>query len=171
MTSYYSFSVLTLHNANVNTPYNSMPQSREQLLKSAQNFCNTFAEKRGVDKILSHFSVSHEVSAIEYGAPTLAPFLGQLFVGTSEVKRYFELIGLLLSYDNISFSEYIADPESLKVSVKGRGTFTWLSTSQSWDETFIYSLDFDDELRVVRYQVWADSGSAYLARLGKLTTE
>lgn len=43
-----------------------------------------------------------------------------------------------------------------------------LHMDQSWDETFTYSLDFDDELKVTDYQVWADSGAAYLARLGKL---
>ncbi|PPR03840.1 hypothetical protein CVT26_000839 [Gymnopilus dilepis] len=144
-----------------------MPKSREQLLNSAHNFCDAFAEKKSIDEILALFSVTHEVSAIEYGAQSLAPFLGRLFIGTSEVKRYFELIGSLLSYKNITFSEYVVDSESLKVSVKGKGTFTWLSTKQSWDETFTYTLDFDDELKVVQYQVWADSGSAYLARLGK----
>lgn len=55
-----------------------------------------------------------------------------------------------------------------KVFVKGQATFTWIKTAQSWDETFTYSLDFDDELKVTDYQVWADSGAAYLARLGKL---
>ncbi|KAF8873863.1 hypothetical protein CPB84DRAFT_1798104 [Gymnopilus junonius] len=145
-----------------------MPHSREQLLKSAQNFCSAFSEKRSVEEILSHFSVTHEVSAIEYGAQTLAPFLGRQFLGISGVKQYFDVIGSLLSYENVSFSEYMVDAVSLKVSVKGRGRFTWLSTSQSWDETFTYTLDFDDELKLVRYQVWADSGSAYLAKLGKL---
>jgi hypothetical protein len=55
-----------------------------------------------------------------------------------------------------------------KVSVKGRAKFTWIETGQSWDETFTYSLDFDDESKVTDYQVWADSGAAFLARLGKL---
>lgn len=59
-------------------------------------------------------------------------------------------------------------PRTRKVSVKGRAKFTWVETAQSWDETFTYSLDFDDELKVTDYQVWADSGAAYLARLGKL---
>jgi len=54
------------------------------------------------------------------------------------------------------------------VSVKGQAKFTWIETGQSWDETFTYSLDFDDEPKVTDYQVWADSGAAYLARLGKL---
>jgi hypothetical protein len=54
------------------------------------------------------------------------------------------------------------------VSVKGRAKFTWIKTRQSWDETFTYTLDFDDEAKVTDYQVWADSGAAYLARLGQL---
>lgn len=56
------------------------------------------------------------------------------------------------------------------MSVKGQAKFTWIETGQSWNETFIYSLDFDDESMVTNYQVWADSGAAYLARHGKLDT-
>lgn len=54
------------------------------------------------------------------------------------------------------------------MSVKGQAKFTWIETCQSWDETFTYSLDFDDELKVTDYQVWADSGAAYLASIGRL---
>jgi len=54
------------------------------------------------------------------------------------------------------------------VSVKGRAKFTWIETGQIWDETFTYSLDFDDESKITDYQVWADSGAAYLARINKL---
>jgi hypothetical protein len=131
-------------------------------------FCDAFFQK-DTDTILSYFSTTHEVSAIEYGIPILAPFLGKTFVGISEIQRYFDLIGSLLSYKDVEFSEFVVDPEDMKVSVKGKGTFTWLSTEQSWDETFTYTLDFDDELKVVRYQVWADSGAAYLARTGGLS--
>jgi len=145
----------------------SMSPTRKHLLDAAQQFCDAFANK-DVDAILSLFSTTHEISAIEYGDPVLAPFLGKAFVGKAGVQQYFDLIGSLLSYENISFSEYVVDPEAIKVSVKGKGEFTWLGTDQSWSETFTYTLDFDDELKVVQYQVWADSGSAYLARIGKL---
>lgn len=148
-----------------------MSPSRKHLLRAAENFCNAFADKKDITEVLSHFSTTHEVSAIEYGAPILAPFLGRPFIGIAEVQRYFNIIGSLLSYDDISFSEYVVDSESLKVSVKGKGEFTWRSTSQTWNETFTYTLDFDDEMKIVRYQVWADSGAAYLARTGKLNHE
>jgi hypothetical protein len=145
-----------------------MAFSRAHLLNSAQRFCDAFSQKKDVDTILSYFSTTHNVSAIEYGTPILAPFLGRPFIGISEVKRYFELIGSLLSYKDVDFSEYVVDLEAMKVSVKGKGTFTWLSTGQSWDEVFTYTLDFDNELKVVQYQVWGDSGAAYLARIGEL---
>lgn len=145
-----------------------MSPSRKQLYQAAEEFCTAFASKKSVDDILSYFSTTYEVSAIEYGEPILAPFLGESFVGPSGLRQYFELIGSLLSYDDATFSEYVVDCEALKVSVKGRAKFTWLSTKQSWDETFTYTLDFDEVMKVVRYQVWADSGAAYLARKGKL---
>ncbi|KAJ3514879.1 hypothetical protein NLJ89_g2100 [Agrocybe chaxingu] len=148
-----------------------MAPPRERLLQSAEEFCGSFAKKKDIDSILSLFSTTHEVSAIEHGLPALAPFLGKEFTGISEVQKYFELIGSLLSYDSIDFSEYVVDPIALKVAVKGRGCFTWLATGQSWNEIFTYTLDFDDELKVVRYQIWADSGAAYLGRVGKLEKE
>ncbi|KIM45969.1 hypothetical protein M413DRAFT_441026 [Hebeloma cylindrosporum] len=148
-----------------------MALSRTDLLKAAQNFCDAFSQKKDVDTILSYFSTGHKISAIEYGTPTLAPFLGRSFTGISEVKQYFELIGSLLSYKDVEFFEYVVDSEAMKVSVKGKGTFTWQSTGKTWNEVFTYTLDFDNELKVVRYQVWADSGTAYLARIGELHCE
>ncbi|KAF4619418.1 hypothetical protein D9613_005413 [Agrocybe pediades] len=145
-----------------------MAPSRKELQNAAEEFCRGFASKKSVDEFLEYFSTTYEVSAIEYGEPVLAPFLGKQFVGKAGLKEYFELIGSLLSYDNVAFSEYVVDCEALKVSVKGKAKFTWISSKQSWNETFTYTLDFDEEMKVVRYQVWADSGAAYLARRGEL---
>ncbi|KAF9569412.1 hypothetical protein CPC08DRAFT_812997 [Agrocybe pediades] len=145
-----------------------MAPSRKELQNAAQEFCRGFAGGKSVDEFLEYFSTTYEVSAIEYGEPVLAPFLGKQFVGKAGLKEYFELIGSLLSYDNVAFSEYVVDCEALKVSVKGKAKFTWISSKQSWNETFTYTLDFDEEMKVVRYQVWADSGAAYLARRGEL---
>lgn len=143
------------------------PVTRRDLFEAAHRFCEAFANNDS-DAIFSHFSTKHDILAIEYGEKALAPFLGRNFAGVSQVKDYFETITSLLSIKNVKFSEYVVDPEEMKVSVKGIGSFTWLDTSQSWNETFTYTLDFDDDCKVVRYQVWADSGAAYLARIGEL---
>lgn len=124
-----------------------------------------------METLLGYFSTTHEVSAIEHGLPILAPFIGKRFTGISGIRQYFELIGSLLSYRDMSFSEYLVDSETMKASVKGAATFTWLNTGQSWDEVFTYMLDFDDELKLAQYQVWADSGAAFLAAQGKLRPE
>ena len=63
------------------------------------------------------------------------------------------------------------DPEARKVSVKGKAKFKWIEgigDGNWWNEQFAYILDFDDEGKVTDYQVWADSGAAYLAWKGKL---
>lgn len=64
------------------------------------------------------------------------------------------------------------------ISLRGTGTLKWKSTSQAWDETFTYRIalakDNSDDpvkngrLMVCEYRVWADTGAAYLARLGRL---
>jgi hypothetical protein len=62
----------------------------------------------------------------------------------------------------------MVDVETRKVSVQGSANFTWIETNESWDEVFTYVLDFDDEAKITDWNVWADSGAAYLAKEGKL---
>ena len=59
------------------------------------------------------------------------------------------------------------------MSVKGKAKFKWIEgvgEGNWWNEQFAYVLDFDDEGKVTDYQVWADSGAAYLAWKGKLNS-
>lgn len=141
----------------------SMPLPRHQLKRAAETFCDAFSQKKDVNYILSLFSTTNPISAVEYGDPSLAPFLGKAFEGREGVKEYFGTIGRLLAYENMSFSEYVVDAEERKVAVKGKAKFTWQETGKTWDETFSYVLDFDEGAKLTRYQVWSDTGSAYLA--------
>ncbi|KAI0825823.1 hypothetical protein BC629DRAFT_1450796 [Irpex lacteus] len=148
-----------------------MPTTRKQLQVSAQALCNDFANKSPLESLLSHFSTTHQVSAKEHGLQLLAPFLGRMFTGRSGLEEYFSLLQKYLTYENMSFGEWVIDAENRKVSVRGQARFKWIEGAgegQWWDEQFVYVLDFDDEAKVTDYQVWADSGAAYLARLGKL---
>lgn len=118
--------------------------------------------------IFSHFSSSEDVLALEHGLPQLAPFLGREFRGHDGLQAYFGLLGTHLTYENMSFGWYFVDQEENKVSVRGEARFTWTSTGQSWDEVFTYVLEFDEQAKVKVYEVWADSGAAYLASKGQL---
>lgn len=144
-----------------------MYEDREKLLSAAKAFCQAFADKKSLDEIVSHFSESDEVRAIELGDDRLAPFLGRTFDSISGIKEYFKAISVL-SYENMKFDEYIVDTETAKVSVVGMAQFTWIETGESWHETFTYRLSFDQAYRVKTYSVWADTGAAYLASQGKL---
>lgn len=149
--------------------------SRIRLLASATAFCNAFASQAPIDEILSHFSTTHGVSAKEHGLPLLAPFLGRLFSGLrggpTSVEAYFKLLQKYIRYEDMSFGEWVVDNEAMKVSCKGRAKFIWAEGNgegQSWEEQFAYILDFDQDAKVTDYQVWADSGAAYLAYTGVL---
>ncbi|KAI3336708.1 hypothetical protein HD806DRAFT_15319 [Xylariaceae sp. AK1471] len=163
-----------------------MPKiTRAELLAAAKAFCDSFAQKKSLDEILSHFSSSSssstsstasdgsgenesEVLVHEHGLPQLAPFLGRDFRGVKGAREYFETVGEYLSYEDMRFVEFVADGEEGKVAVRGKARFTWTETGQSWDETFVYVLRFDALGKLTRYEVWADSGAAYLARRGRL---
>lgn len=74
--------------------------------------------------------------------------------------------------------DWLVDDSCMAVSLRGTATFTAKATNQAWDETFIYRIalardqsedpEKNGRLLVWEYQVWADSGAAYLARLGRL---
>jgi hypothetical protein len=144
------------------------PTARNQLLAAAQSFCNSFAQKASLEVIFSHFSASSDPLIVEHGLPQLASFLGREFRGHDGLHEYFGLLAELLSYENMAFSNYLVDSDQNKVSVRGEARFTWKSTKQSWDEVFTYVLAFDDEYKVKVYEVWADSGAAFLASTGQL---
>ncbi|KAJ6262196.1 hypothetical protein Dda_3001 [Drechslerella dactyloides] len=140
----------------------------DALLAAAKALCDDFAAKADSQTIVSHFS--RDATAFEHGSPTFASFLGREFKGRDGVTEYFGLLQRFLEFANMSFSEYFVDERQGRVSVKGKASFTWLSTGVSWDEVFTYVLDFVDEdggWKVSRYQVWADTGALYLARLGQ----
>lgn len=145
-----------------------MPTQRGDLLVVARIFCDAFASHKPPDDILSHFAKDDDILCVEHGLQQLAPFLGRQFNGPDGARKYFTIISSLLSYQNMQFSDYFADAETLSVSVKGRARFTWNSTGNSWDEVFTYRLTFNDQLKVKVYEVWADSGAAYLASRGEL---
>ncbi|KAJ5519998.1 hypothetical protein N7463_000451 [Penicillium fimorum] len=130
------------------------------------------------NKLLSTFTTSPSPLAHEHGLPQLAPFLGRPFTGQDGVATYFELITSLLSIKNMVFESdenWVVDKSCMAVSLRGTATFGWKETRQAWDETFVYRIKLaadggsgEGRLAVCEYHVWADTGAAYLARLGRL---
>lgn len=150
------------------SPTTSSPTRRCRLSDVAHRFCDDFSHKESIDTLLTHFSNARPCEVIEHGLSRFAPFLGISFRGEEGVRRYFSTVAALITYEGMHFSEYIIDVEVRKVSVKGIATFTWITTRESWDETFTYVLDFDDEDKITRYQIWGDTGALYLASRGRL---
>jgi hypothetical protein len=148
----------------------NMP-SRDDIFKAAKALCSDFASGKASKELLANFTSSPSV--YEHGNDRLAPYMGRAFTGKEEVGRYFDNIAELLEFSDVHFADhdYVIDPESLKVAVRGRAKITWRENGQAWDESFMYLLSFateDDAIKCNKYEVWADTGSAYLAANGKL---
>ncbi|KAI5846742.1 hypothetical protein BZA05DRAFT_406480 [Tricharina praecox] len=149
------------------------PPSRETLLTAALGLCTDFSNGCSPEVLLAHFTHAVPPVAIEHGLQSLAPFIGRQFFGRAEITEYFKLLQKYVTFDKMCFCEYIVDTDTMKVSCKGHASFTWKETGQGWDEVFTYTLDFvheggDGEIKVRRYQVWADTGAAWLASKGEL---
>jgi hypothetical protein len=117
-----------------------------------------------VHAYISAAKTTHQVSVIEHGNLLWRRLRKTLH----RSQKYFDVIQSLLSYGSMEFSHFVIDTDASTVALKGKAKFTWLSTKESWNETFAYILDFDEKGKVNHYQIWADSGAAYLARIGKL---
>lgn len=146
------------------------PLTRSTLLTSATSFCTAFAHSTPAPDLLrNHFTHHHPSICIhEHGLPQLAPFLGRTFTGADGLAQYLAAVTSCLTFADMRFTSYTVDAEARAVAVRGAARFTWTGTGQSWDETFAYLLQFDGEGRVEGYEVWADSGAAWLASRGEL---
>lgn len=132
------------------------------------------------NQLLSTFTTNPKPIAHEHGLPQLAPFLGRTFTGQDGIRTYFDLLASHLEIKNMVFEpekSWVVDEGCMAVALRGTATFIWKETQQAWDETFAYRIkvarDVSDTpqngcLAVSEYQVWADTGAAYLARMGKL---
>ncbi|KAJ5864597.1 uncharacterized protein N7529_006513 [Penicillium soppii] len=129
----------------------------------------------------SAFTTSPKPVAYEHGLPQLAPFVGRSFTGQEGISTYFNLLSTHLEIKNMAFESeenWVIDESCMSVALRGTATFIWKKTRQAWSETFAYRIklaeDVSDDpekkgcLKVSEYQVWADTGAAYLASLGKL---
>ena len=141
--------------------------TRDELLRSTRELCDAFSNHGTIEEIVDCFSSSRpeDIRLFEHGLPELAPFLGRSFRGIQGIKDYFAVVSEYLSYqdDDMSFSDYSVDTELKVVSVRGKAKFTWKSTGKSWNEVFIYRIELDDDGKILIYEVWADSGAAYIS--------
>ncbi|KAK5664357.1 hypothetical protein OQA88_580 [Cercophora sp. LCS_1] len=142
--------------------------SRSELLSAATAFCDAFKARWPAEEILrTHFSSKRadDIIVLEHGWKQLAPFVGRENKGLEGARAYFALIAECLEFENMRFTNFVVDTETNQVSARGEAYFRW-KDGQGWDEVFAYLLEFDDELKVFRYEIWADAGAAYLAKTG-----
>ena len=138
---------------------------RSKLIEAAVSFLISGRPRirSALVKALKYYTLEEPVSVHEDAVPQFAPFLGRNFVGIHDVREHFATILSSASYGRMIFKDHIADIRSRQVSVRGQAVFTSEISGQSWNEIFIYVLDFDNEDRVKRYQIWADTGAAFIA--------
>ncbi|KAF9892816.1 hypothetical protein FE257_000405 [Aspergillus nanangensis] len=149
--------------------------SSQSINKTISSLCDDFSTGRPLANILSNFTISPPPIALEHGLPQLAPFLGREFTGLDGLQEYFTLIGDLLTIKSMRFDaqdQWVVDIAKGVVCLRGYARFSAKETDQSWDEVFIYRIEGVGnecgEWKVRRYEVWADSGAAYLALKGLL---
>ena len=140
--------------------------SREELLRSTEILCDVFANHGTIEEIISCFSTtqSDQIHLFEHGSSDLKlPFVSRSFYGIQGITDYFTIISQTLDYENMSFCDYSIDEKLRVISVRGEAKFIWKSTGKSWNEIFMYRIQLDKEGKILIYEVWADSGAAYLA--------
>ncbi|KAJ5111003.1 hypothetical protein N7532_001538 [Penicillium argentinense] len=150
---------------------------KTSLTEAVQHFLNALtASPPSTPNLLKTFTTNPRPLIHEHGLQQLAPFLGRTFTGSEGVTRYFEILAQYLSIEKMGFESedaWVVDEESMTVSLRGSARFVWKETGQAWDETFFYRLGLardegEGKVAVCEYRIWADTGAAYLARIGRL---
>jgi len=149
-------------------PTDSTIRMKKMLLAAAKGLCEAFAQGKPISELLGFFT-EHEAIAIEHGHPSIAPWLGQEYIGHKEIGEYFQMISDNLSFENMKFGEWFVDEDKFRVGVNGDARWTFKETGKSWDEKFTYVLDYAEgeterepsvrEVKLRKYAVWADSGA------------
>ncbi|KAE8378575.1 hypothetical protein BDV26DRAFT_292106 [Aspergillus bertholletiae] len=157
-------------------PKEETPQ-RHALINRTRTLCQNFSHQADLTTLLSNFTQEHPPpTALEHGLPQLAPFLGRAFTGHEGLRQYFGMLAELLTMERMEFEpeeDWVVDERAMAVSLRGKARFRWNETGQAWEETFAYRIGLTEaeeggEVKVVFYEVWADTGAAYLARIGQL---
>ncbi|KAL4805630.1 hypothetical protein BDV18DRAFT_161278 [Aspergillus unguis] len=157
------------------------PYTRTTLTKATTSLLDAFSSASDPQTLLSTFTTNPPPKAHEHGLQQLAPFLGRTFTGRSEVEKYFGLLSEHLKIEGMRFDdekEWAVDVETGVVWLRGYARFVSTKTGQGWDETFAYRIglvedqsqdqDAARQVKVRSYEVWADTGAAYLAARGEL---
>ncbi|KAJ5726337.1 uncharacterized protein N7483_007694 [Penicillium malachiteum] len=154
---------------------------RGSLVEPVNALLAAFTSSSPPSSIISTFTTDPKPLIHEHGLPQLAPFLGRTFSGVEGISEYFEILSRILNINSMVFEpnpEWLVDITNMCVTLRGAAIFEWKDTKNSWGETFIYRIALatdrsDDRLKsgrilVSEYRIWADTGAAYLARLGQL---
>ncbi|KAL4923508.1 uncharacterized protein BDV17DRAFT_296290 [Aspergillus undulatus] len=155
--------------------------TRQSLTRATQSLLNAFSSGADTPTLLSTFTANPAPQILEHGLRQLAPFLDRPFTGQSEVKQYFTILNEHLGIESVDLDDesfWVVDTETMVVCLRGNARFVSKRTGQKWDEVFIYRIEIAEEgkedaegraeLKVRKYEVWADTGAAYLAMRGEL---
>ncbi|TGZ83889.1 hypothetical protein EX30DRAFT_338488, partial [Ascodesmis nigricans] len=152
------------------------------LLQSAKHLCTLFSNPHiPPTDLLALFTadaICHEHATARLNSQI--PFLARdLFP-----NEYFQLLGKLMSFQNMVFDEheFWVDERKGVVGARGRARFTWIgdgddenegeTREKSWDEIFVYRLEFAEAVeevevgrrklkvrKVKKYEIWGDTGA------------
>ncbi|KAL4975226.1 hypothetical protein BDW66DRAFT_75014 [Aspergillus desertorum] len=150
--------------------------SRTTLTKATQSLLDPLSTSSDLPTLLNAFTTVPAPTAHEHGLSQLAPFLGRTFTGRDQVEEYFTLLNENLRIESMRFDdekEWAADLETGLVCLKGYARFVSKKSGEGWDEVFIYRIGLVEdeekkEVKVRSYEIWADTGAAYLAAKGEL---
>ncbi|BGP43811.1 hypothetical protein JCM10450v2_008009 [Rhodotorula kratochvilovae] len=121
----------------------------------------------------SYFTTSRPPVCLEHGplGHAALPFLGEPFEGEERILRYYALIGSVLKGKGSTF-----DKADLLVHERAKGlaravwtgeaVWSVAATGKEWHEAVVWLFDVEKEegeWKIVRWEVWADTLSAYLA--------
>jgi len=127
--------------------------SEKSLLDASNAFFNAFAASKPPTNMLGYFSISTPV--VLQHAPAGCPQTPMSrHVGSNAIRSYLDLLATHWIRSDVCLrNPPQADEVTRRVVLPGSATWSWRKSGRKWTEDFIWTLDFDEGLKIISFVV------------------
>ncbi|CAA7262830.1 unnamed protein product [Cyclocybe aegerita] len=129
-----------------------------QLREASEAFFDAFASDTPPLKLLSYFSTTSPVTIQHAPAECPIPQASRL-VGPNALRSYFDLLSTHFLRGPVhAQAPPQVDPIARQVTLAASTTWTWRKSGRAWTEDFIWTLEYDEGLKIVSFVIRTVSG-------------
>lgn len=127
--------------------------SAQDLLRASQTFFDAFAANKSSISLMENFSTSKPI-IIQHASSSCPYPRASRLIGANAVRSYFDLLSTHFVRSKMELHGLpIVDAGEKQVKMVASVTWTWRRSKRSWVEEFTWTLDYDEQLKIICFIV------------------